>query len=114
MALKTKETTTSKLPPVPPIPPTPPTPQGDVKKFDQTDIDSIKTLQQKVDRITFQLGQLHISEMRFVEGMKTQRESLENSLKECSTEEKKLAETLSNKYGKGSLNIENGEFTPVP
>ena len=112
MALKTQETKLSHQ--VPPTSP-PSSPQStNVRKFDATDIDSIKTLQEKVDRTTYHLGQLYISEMKFNEGFKIQKEKLETTLKECTTEEKTLAEKLSDKYGKGSLNIENGEFTPVP
>ena len=43
---------------------------------------------------------------------KSQEEQAKNSLSELKTQETEIAKSLSNKYGKGTLDIESGEFTP--
>ena len=98
MAVKTKE----KLP-------TPSEVAGQPIKFTQEEINSITELQNKTQSVVFQLGQLKLSEMQ----LESRLEELKQNLTSIETEETSLADTFSNKYGIGSLNIETGEFTPT-
>ena len=78
-------------------------------KLTQQEIDSLNKLQQGNQQITFQFGQLSLEKLRLEE----QERILKNSIENLKKEELKLAQELTNKYGKGSVNTETGEFTPV-
>lgn len=78
-------------------------------KLTQQEIDSLNKLQQSNQQITFQFGQLSLEKLRLEE----QERILKNSIENLKKEELKLAQELTNKYGKGSVNTETGEFTPA-
>ena len=78
-------------------------------KLTQQEIDSLNKLQQSNQQITFQFGQLSLEKLRLEE----QERILKNSIENLKKEELKLAKELTDKYGKGSVNTETGEFTPV-
>ena len=80
-----------------------------VKKFSKEELEQLTTLQKKTQQSTFQFGQLYLSKLRLEE----QETVLKNHVISLEKEEAELAETLSTKYGKGSINIDTGEFTPV-
>jgi hypothetical protein len=77
------------------------------KKFTPQEIEQVKKLQSEVNQITMQLGLLQISKLKLEE----QEVSIKNQLLTLEKEETKLAQTLTGKYGKGSLDIETGEYT---
>ena len=81
----------------------------EAQKFTSEELTQIKTLQAEVQNTTFQAGQLHLSEIR----LNQQKDLLKLKLKELEEHEVKLAQDLSDKYGKGSIDIESGEFTPI-
>ena len=81
----------------------------DVKKFTVEEIKEIESLQNEFNQITYQLGQLSISEIKLKEAKK---QSL-NTLNSLEKKEKDLAAALNKKYGKGTLDIKTGEFTPT-
>ena len=83
--------------------------KGEVKKFTKEEINSLKSFQSRIEEIITQLGRIHLSKIRLNE----QENILKNEIKNIEKEEQELAQTLTNKYGKGSLNIETGTFTPV-
>ena len=78
------------------------------KKFTDEEIKEIESLQSEFNQITYQLGQLSISESKLKEAKKQSLATL-NSIEE---KEKTLAATLNKKYGKGTLDIKTGEVTP--
>ena len=80
-----------------------------VQKFSKEELEQLTTLQKKTQQSTFQFGQLYLSKLRLEE----QETVLKNHVISLEKEEAELAETLSTKYGKGSINIDTGEFTPV-
>ena len=65
--------------------------------------------QSKSQNATLQFGQLYLSKIRLEE----QEAALKAYVKNLEEEEAKIAKDLSDKYGKGSIDIETGEFTPV-
>ena len=83
--------------------------KGEVKKFTKEEINSLKSFQSRIEEIITQLGRIHLSKIRLNE----QENILKNEIKNIEKEEQELAQTLTNKHGKGSLNIETGTFTPV-
>ena len=79
------------------------------KKFTPQEIEQLTNLQNNINQITLQFGQLQINKIK----LKEQEETVKNQLLILEKEEKKLAQTFTDKYGKGSLDIETGEFTPT-
>jgi len=82
---------------------------GEVKKFTPQEIQEIQSLKSQINSITYQFGQLSLGKLK----LKEQEAFLNSNLKNLEEEEIKLAKNLSDKYGKGSLDIETGEFTPI-
>jgi hypothetical protein len=78
------------------------------QKFTPEELESIKVLQAKTSNLTFKFGQLHLNKIR----LKNQEEILNNEIKQIEEEESQLAQEFSKKYGKGSIDITTGEFTP--
>jgi hypothetical protein len=76
------------------------------KKFTKEEIDEIKALQTKGKNIIYQLGQVEASLIK----LESQKIIFKNEFFSIQEEETKIAEKLTEKYGKGSLNMETGEF----
>jgi len=79
------------------------------QKFTSEELEKIKNLQIKIDNITTQMGQLYYRKVQ----LEKQEDTLKNELSSIEKEELSLANELTKKYGKGSLDINSGEFTPV-
>lgn len=79
------------------------------QSFDKKELEQIRTLRDNLDKLTFQLGQLYINKNK----LNTLENQLNNELKKLESEESKIAESLTKKYGKGSIDIETGTFTPI-
>lgn len=82
---------------------------ADAIKFTEEELKSLQELQGTYQQITLAMGQLSLSKI----GLEAREEALKTTLGETQTKENELAKTLTEKYGKGSLNIETGEFTPI-
>ena len=80
-----------------------------VQKFTEEELKSLTNLQTKSQNATLQFGQLYLAKIRLEE----QETALKNYAKSIEEEEANLAKELSDKYGKGSINIDTGEFTPI-
>jgi len=78
------------------------------KKLSQEELQQIKDLQAKSQAVTSELGQIELFKIQ----IKQRRQNAEDFLKELEQEEKTLAEYLESVYGKGSINLEQGEFIP--
>ena len=83
---------------------------ADAIKFTEDELKSLQELQGTYQRITLALGQLNVSRYALEE----REENLKQALLDTKTKENDLANELTEKYGKGTLNIETGEFTPLP
>ena len=79
------------------------------QKFTEEELTTLKSIQAKSQNATFQFGQLYLSKIRLEE----QETILKNQIKELGQEEAQFAQQLTNKYGKVSIDIETGEFTPT-
>ena len=89
--------------------PSPSSVKESTTKFSKTELEEIEKLQEEISTITFQLGQINISKIRIEE----QYQLLKDNLKNAGDKEIQLAKRLSSKYGKGSLNLNTGEFSPL-
>jgi hypothetical protein len=79
------------------------------KKFTTEELQDLKTLQENLNSLSFQFGQLQISKIK----LQDQEDYLKNQLLSLNKEEAKMAQKLTDKYGKGNLDLETGEFIPV-
>jgi len=77
--------------------------------FSEQEIKQLKDLRYGLDKLTINLGQLAVQKIKI---QKTE-EDLKNQLEVLENNEKKLAKLLSDKYGKGSIDLETGTFTPT-
>ena len=80
------------------------------KKLTQDELEQVNAIQQKNNVIVGELGQLELTKL----AVESQRKSIEAFIEEVRQEEKILAERLEKKYGKGSINLKEGEFIPAP
>lgn len=78
------------------------------KNFTTEEINELKSLQSEINQLTLSFGQLHLSKIK----LKEQETFLRDKLKDLEASESKLAKSLTAKYGKGSLDIDTGKFTP--
>ncbi len=79
------------------------------KKFTEEELKGLKKLQSEMDSITISFGQVAIQR----EMLEAQEKLLKSNFVKLKTQEAELAKSLSDKYGKGTLDIESGEFTSV-
>ena len=82
---------------------------ADAIKFAEEELKSLQDLQGTYQQITLAMGQISLSKIQ----LENREQSVLNTLGEVREKENELAKELTEKYGKGSLNIETGEFTPV-
>lgn len=80
----------------------------ETKKLSQEELKQIQEIQNKSQAITVEFGQIELLKIQ----LKSRRANAEEFLKELGQDEKTLAEALEDAYGKGSINLEKGEFTP--
>jgi len=83
---------------------------ADSIKFTEEELKSLQDLQSNYQQITLTMGQISLSKIQ----LESREQSVLNTLSEVREKENELAKTLTEKYGKGTLNIETGEFTPIP
>ncbi len=83
---------------------------ADAIKFTEDELKSLQELQGTYSSITMSMGQLTLSRL----SLDNQEEQLKTALADTRTKENELAKSLTDKYGKGSLDISTGEFTPSP
>ena len=76
------------------------------KVLTQEEIQSLKLIQEKRIQLVEQFGVLEIR----LQDLEYQKEQLKTNLQQLRQEEIKVGETLQQKYGDGSINLEKGEF----
>ena len=90
--------------------------EGDAVKFTDEELHSLLGLQNTYARISTQFGQLKVSRMnleRQLDSLILSEENIENAWEDNRKKEAELVQSLTEKYGPGSLNTETGEYTPV-
>ena len=79
------------------------------KKFSQEELEKISEIKSNYDTITLRMGQLHFE----LESLKKEKNNLEAAFNDNRESEIAFAQQLTQKYGKGSLDISTGIFTPA-
>jgi hypothetical protein len=77
-------------------------------KLTQEEVQSLQELQQQRQAVALEFGTLELTQIE----LDNRREELENFYSELKNKEQELGNELSNKYGNGSIDLENGEFIP--
>ena len=78
------------------------------KKFTEDEIKSLKEIRSQFTDISYKLGQVEIQKL----GLEDEKKKLIVSFSNTIEKEKTLAKELIDKYGKGTIDIESGEFIP--
>ena len=79
------------------------------KKFTEEEINSLQEIQTEMDQIIIRFGQISINR----EALNSQEVVLKEQLTQLKVKEQTLAQTLSDKYGKGTFDLETHEFKPA-
>ena len=79
-------------------------------KLESQDLQRLLDVDQRWKAVVQELGQISLAELN----LKQKKESVERFLQETKDLEQKAARLLEEKYGKGSVDIATGEFTPLP
>ena len=89
---------------------------GEAVKFSEEELQSLQELQNTYAGISTQFGQLKVSKMnleRQFDSLEQSEEALEKAWDDNRQKETELVQSLTEKYGPGSLNPETGEYKPV-
>ena len=78
-------------------------------KFTEAEIASLKEIQTEMDQTIIRFGQIAVNR----EALESQENLLKQSLSQLKIKEQTLAQTLSDKYGKGTFDLEANEFKPI-
>ena len=89
--------------------PTPSEIKSSPVSFSPEELNELKQLRSELSNMTAQFGQLTINKIKLEE----QETILKKQLAELEQKENTLAKSLTNKYGKGSIDLETGTFTPI-
>jgi hypothetical protein len=79
------------------------------KVLTQEEVENIKNLRSKLQDITYSLGQLEIQLM----DINLEKEKIKSIFTSIQKQEKELADQLEEKYGKGTISLDTGEFLPI-
>ena len=79
------------------------------QSFTKQELNELKNLRDKINEMSFQFGQLAIQKIKLEE----QESTLKKKLKSIEKEETTIAKKLTDKYGKGSIDLETGTFIPL-
>ena len=85
-------------------------------KFTKDELNSIEELRNNYNSVTNSLGMLEVSRMQTekrLETIKGDKIRLETQYEQLTMAEKELIDSLTEKYGQGSIDINSGVFTPV-
>ena len=78
------------------------------QSFSEQELKELRELRSKLNQITAQLGQISINEIKIEEA----KDKLKKELSILETQESNMAKILTDKYGKGSIDLDSGTFTP--
>lgn len=76
-------------------------------KLQETELQQLKLIQQKNQAILLELGQIELIKLE----TESRLDSAKAYLQQLREEERTLSEFLESTYGKGSIDLDKGEFT---
>jgi hypothetical protein len=81
----------------------------ETKQLSQQELQQVKTIQQNNQAIIQEFGEIELAKI----DLQNRIQNAKTFLKNIREEEKTLSQFLEQKYGKGTLNVETGQFTPL-
>ncbi len=90
---------------------------SDVIKFTESEMQSIAKLQSDYQQNIYTLGQIDLEKTDLeqqLQELQNKRNEIFDNWKKLQQEESNLLNSLSQKYGDGSLNLKDGTFKPIP
>lgn len=78
------------------------------RKLNTEQVQRVKNIQQNYQALSQELGNIELQKI----AIEARRKAAENFLQELQQEEKSIAEELEKQFGKGSVDLELGEFIP--
>ena len=78
-------------------------------KITEQEIEKVKGLRIKFDQLVNTIGQVEVQ----LYNLQEQKKELQVSLLNIQQEESSLAKELEEKYGKGTVSLDTGEFSPT-
>ncbi len=78
-------------------------------KLKQEELDQLQTLRQNSAAIIRELGEIELVKIN----LEKRRQYAEQSLQQLLEEDKNLAQSLEETYGKGTVDLDKGEFIPL-
>jgi len=79
------------------------------KVLTEEEIKNVKKIKEDFQILVGQVGEVEVGIMN----LKARKKELEGELNNIQLEEIKIAKELEEKYGKGNISLETGEFTPL-
>lgn len=79
------------------------------KKLTQEELQQITDIQNKYQAISQELANIELQKI----ALKARRRAAEEFLAQLQQEERQVADSIQEKYGKGTLDINTGEFIPM-
>ncbi len=76
------------------------------QKITPEELKSLKNIQDTQEALVLKFGELEFQ----IQNLELEKEKLVEQLESYKNKEKKLAEQLTEKYGKGTINVEKGTF----
>lgn len=80
------------------------------KVLTEIEIKEVKKIKEDFQILVGQVGEVEVGIMN----LNVRKKELEVELKNIQLEEIEVAKKLEEKYGKGNISLETGEFTPLP
>jgi len=80
----------------------------ETKKLTQDEVQQLRLIQEKNQDIIIEFGQIELIKL----DIESRIQNAKAFLQELQEEEKTLSEYLQSTYGKGSIDLDKGEFTP--
>lgn len=78
------------------------------QKLSKEELGKIEEIQKRVQAVKVELGNVGLAEI----DLKTRKANIEQYLTETQEQEATVVKELEEKYGKGSIDLQNGEFIP--
>ena len=88
--------------------PTPSEIKSNPLSFSESELKELTILRDNLHQTTISLGTLFVQKIRLEE----QEKQLKKQMIDLENQESSIAANLTKKYGKGSINLETGTFTP--
>ena len=79
------------------------------QKLSKEELGKIEEIQKRVQAVKAELGNVGLAEI----DLKTRKANIEQYLTETQEQESAVVKELEEKYGKGSIDLQNGEFIPT-